>query len=646
MNFTATYSPDDNKLRLYASSRLPADLYERVKAAGFRWAPKQELFVAPMWTPDRANLCEELAGEIDDEDKSLTERAEERAERFEDYSDSRKADYNSAHKAVSAIADNIPLGQPILVGHHSERHARKDAERIQNGMRKAVKMWETAQYWTSRANGAIRHAKYKELPAVRARRIKGIEAGKRKQEKYVADAETSLKLWSKEGLTLKQAQLIAEHTRLTVTHTNADGTPSDYSGWSAYDVLWPDGERYTRCPAKTVDDCVEAAQKAYPRMIAHCQRWIAHYENRLAYERAMLAESGGMVSDKQKFEVGGKVLRRGQWFTIVRVNPQSVTVSGHWCSTVTLDEIKDYQAPTAEFSAAVKDAAKIPPLCNYPGEGFKHMTTADFEARKERNWSDFPKTATFKATDTAGVHRVRCARGDKQWDKVYVYLTDGKRKDPPAKSTAPKLDTTPVQAPYEPRDMLDSAQESETVDAMKATLKAGVQIVTAPQLFPTPKGVAQRMADMADIQPGHDVLEPSAGTGMLIGAMGGRMFGHNPECGSIMAIEINRKLAERLQTEFPLTVVHCCDFMECGGIGHYDRIVMNPPFTNGSDIKHIMHARQFLKHGGRIVAICANGPRQNEQLRPLASHWEVLPADTFKDAGTSVNTALVVIGTP
>jgi hypothetical protein len=35
---TATYSPEDNKLRLYAVSRLPRDLYDRVKAAGFIWA--------------------------------------------------------------------------------------------------------------------------------------------------------------------------------------------------------------------------------------------------------------------------------------------------------------------------------------------------------------------------------------------------------------------------------------------------------------------------------------------------------------------------------------------------------------------------------------------------------------------------------
>jgi hypothetical protein len=156
MNYTATYSPDDNKLRLYAGGRLSPELYARVKAAGFGWAPKQDLFVAPMWTPWREDLLLELCDEIGDEDKSLSERAEDRAERFEDYSEARASDAESARKAVSAIADNIPLGQPILIGHHSERHARRDAEKIENGMRRAVKMWETSKYWEQRAAGAIR----------------------------------------------------------------------------------------------------------------------------------------------------------------------------------------------------------------------------------------------------------------------------------------------------------------------------------------------------------------------------------------------------------------------------------------------------------------------------------------------------------
>ena len=39
MEHSATYSPEDNKLRLYPACRLDADEYAKVKAAGFIWAP-------------------------------------------------------------------------------------------------------------------------------------------------------------------------------------------------------------------------------------------------------------------------------------------------------------------------------------------------------------------------------------------------------------------------------------------------------------------------------------------------------------------------------------------------------------------------------------------------------------------------------
>ena len=45
-DLTATYSPDDNKLRPSSATRLARDVYDRVKAAGFSWAPKQGQFIA------------------------------------------------------------------------------------------------------------------------------------------------------------------------------------------------------------------------------------------------------------------------------------------------------------------------------------------------------------------------------------------------------------------------------------------------------------------------------------------------------------------------------------------------------------------------------------------------------------------------
>lgn len=347
MEHTATYSPEDNKLRLYPACRLDPDEYAKVKAAGFIWAPKQELFVAPMWTPQRADLLTEMCGEIGDEDTGLVDRAEQRAERFEDYGDSRRADAEQAREAVSSIADGIPMGQPILVGHHSEKHARRDAEKIENGMRRAVKMWETSQYWKSRAAGAIRAAKYKELPAVRARRIKGIEAEIRS---YIA------------GYTPHANQPPMMQQRWNAKRED----PEIPHAW-----VGPHGRGGRWVPVEDL-----------PRIEAGCQRWLAHLRNRLEYERAMLAEGGGLKAEGFDIQVGGRIQRRGEWFIVTKLNKRdgalmSVTVLGHWCSTVQLEEIQGYQPPSEGDAEKVKVATSVGPLVNVRSEGCREMTVAE-----------------------------------------------------------------------------------------------------------------------------------------------------------------------------------------------------------------------------------------------------------------------------
>jgi 16S rRNA A1518/A1519 N6-dimethyltransferase RsmA/KsgA/DIM1 with predicted DNA glycosylase/AP lyase activity len=156
-------------------------------------------------------------------------------------------------------------------------------------------------------------------------------------------------------------------------------------------------------------------------------------------------------------------------------------------------------------------------------------------------------------------------------------------------------------------------------------------------LFVTPDELAARAVEKADIAPGHRVLEPNAGTGALLRAIG-------PDVETV-AVEIHATLAEGLMRgAHPRLRVRHADFLQCNGdLGTFDRILMNPPFENASDIKHIFHALSMLKPGGRLVAICANGPRQREKLQPIATEYHDLPAGMFKAAGTNVATALVVI---
>ncbi len=655
-HYSATYDPADNKLRMYSTSRLDAETYARVKDAGFAWAPKQGFFVAPMWTPHREDLLIELCGEIGDEDTTLVDRAEERADRFGDYQQKRAADGDRAHQGVKAITSGIPFGQPILVGHHSERRARRDVERIDNGMRRAVQMWETSEYWKWRAAGALAHEKYKERADVRARRIKKLEADKRKQERTKAEAEKFLAAWSREGITHDEALRIANYCWL---HLPAKEGDTGSHRPTAYDAL--EGRNPTLYVPRTLVEVIEAAKTAYPATIAHCDRWINHYDNRITYERAMLDEQGGLKAEGYDLQPGGRVLVRGEWATVIRVNRKegravSVSTNCRYVSVRPVEEIQGYEPPTAEAAAAVKAATTPAPLCNFPGEGVRTITKAQWD----RAPKDYKGTNTIKATETTGAHRVRTMLG--VWCKVEgdtdnqrhhyhaVYISDAKRVDPPTKTPAPvaadaSLPVPERVAPAAPvvRPVSETAAKLE---ATRAQLRACGQVVTAPQLFPTPVALAERMADLADIQPGDRAADFSAGTGRLLAAIAPRLSADAG--GELVAVEIVLALADMLRRQFPVARVECGDFLALtDSLGLFDVILLNPPYADAADIKHIQAAMGLLKPRGRLVALCAGGPRQHDALRPLVEArgglWEPLPAGTFLESGTGVNAVLLAI---
>ncbi|WP_298708806.1 DUF3560 domain-containing protein [uncultured Chitinophaga sp.] len=55
------------------------------------------------------------------------------------------------YEAAREISSFIPPGQPILVGHHSEKRHRRDLERIDNNMRKSIEATDKAAYYEDKA---------------------------------------------------------------------------------------------------------------------------------------------------------------------------------------------------------------------------------------------------------------------------------------------------------------------------------------------------------------------------------------------------------------------------------------------------------------------------------------------------------------
>jgi hypothetical protein len=223
--------------------------------------------------------------------------------------------------------------------------------------------------------------------------------------------------------------------------------------------------------------------------------------------------------------------------------------------------------------------------------------------------------------------------------------------------------------------------------------------------FPTPETVADEMVAAADIQPGMRVLEPSAGMGHIAERI--RAAGFEPEVGEIGVDR--RELLEA--KGFPVVAQDFLGFTDAsqadrgytygdvfrapdgtlgvmrgaGGMGSdrvrleplddsgqpdarraqfenhadlvpvekrgvgsgYDRILMNPPFSDGRDIQHVRHAYDLLKPGGRLVALMGESAFTNqnkratefrEWLESVGGTEEKLPEGTFNDPSLPVNT--------
>lgn len=84
---------------------------------------------------------------------SRRERLQARLDKRREWAEARERKSAAAFESARRIADNIPFGQPILVGHHSEGHARRDAARIDSGMRRGVESQKMAEHHTSTAGG-------------------------------------------------------------------------------------------------------------------------------------------------------------------------------------------------------------------------------------------------------------------------------------------------------------------------------------------------------------------------------------------------------------------------------------------------------------------------------------------------------------
>ena len=115
------------------------------------------------------------------------------------------------------------------------------------------------------------------------------------------------------------------------------------------------------------------------------------------------------------------------------------------------------------------------------------------------------------------------------------------------------------------------------------------------QYYPTPAGLAAKAVEMADIQHNHNCLEPSAGTGILAALMPGALC---VEISPLHCRVLEARGHEVVEADFLAFAEEQDAFLHS-----FDRVLMNPPFSEGRWKAHTEAAATLVRPGGRMVAI-------------------------------------------
>lgn len=132
-------------------------------------------------------------------------------------------------------------------------------------------------------------------------------------------------------------------------------------------------------------------------------------------------------------------------------------------------------------------------------------------------------------------------------------------------------------------------------DALEEIVASGcIPDRVAHQYFPTPPALAQRVVELAQIEPSHSVLEPSAGQGGIADQL--------PAAERATCVEISKLHCDILRAK-GFEVAHA-DFLAWAPTApKFDRVVMNPPFSEGRALAHLNAAASLVKPAGRLAAV-------------------------------------------
>ena len=212
-------------------------------------------------------------------------------------------------------------------------------------------------------------------------------------------------------------------------------------------------------------------------------------------------------------------------------------------------------------------------------------------------------------------------------------------------------------------------KEDPSVHFDKISAGQKVNIAKEFQWYETNPKRSDEVIELAKIEEGMNILEPSAGQGALIAAVY-RAFpyyptGPNHKPGVTVdyfeLMDLNNKiLSEKIQANERWSSSTCWmgdDFLKPNDVewfyDRYDRVVANPPFSKNQDIMHFQQMYNFVKPGGRIVSFMSNNWREGSQklqvsfqdfLKKRGRRIIEVPVGEFKNV--SLPNCIVIVDKP
>lgn len=186
-----------------------------LRAAGFRWSNGIDAWFLPRtWRePTRRQRVDQLAralgdratvelGQVaktttaDERAAAHVARAAELAERHAGRAEAAEATAEALHARSDQLVEGIPFGQPVLVGHHSQRRHERTLEKSRNLLGKAFEAGSEAKALEARAQSSAAEAKGYDEPGRVSRRIKSNGAELRRWQRSLAASSGADPEWT------------------------------------------------------------------------------------------------------------------------------------------------------------------------------------------------------------------------------------------------------------------------------------------------------------------------------------------------------------------------------------------------------------------------------------------------------------------